>query len=85
MASRQHYSASSANSHPAGKSKNAIAVQKCRDRQKEVVKERQKDIDDFKAKNQRLETNIEAMKAEFSFMKEIIEAHNVEELKEFFK
>ena len=88
MASRHNYPAS------AEKSKNAIAVKQCRDRQKEREKERETRIEHLKTDNQAKTNNINAMKAQLSSLQNIFEAHNVacggsfgrdSQLNEFFK
>ena len=82
------------NSGPGEKSKNAIAVKLCRDRKKEVAKERVSKIEYFKKDNQERKTNITAMGAQLGTLNTIFEAHNKAsgglfgqdpKLKEYFK
>ena len=79
---------------PLERSKNAIAVKQCRERQKEREKERQNMIGHLKVDNQRMKNNINAMEAQLSSLQNIFQAHNVasggafsqdSQMKEFFK
>ena len=98
MTSRQHSenktNCPASNFPQTEKSRNAIAVQQCRDRKKKKEKETEEKIESLKDDNQRLRTNISAMEAEMRSLQNIFEAHDVasgglfgqdSELKEFFK